>query len=107
MFPLSQMSARPTQASPGAPTPPEVGRRGEGKTLMTEFTIHCKEPTFHEEPVQERLARLDRILAIIRRELPNILLTPVPFTPYNEVETIDAGEGTNGTGSRILRQTID
>jgi hypothetical protein len=46
-------------------------------------------------------------LAIIRRELPNILLTPVPFTPYNEVETIDAGEGTNGTGSRILRQTID
>jgi hypothetical protein len=70
--------------------------------LMAQFTIFCSDPAFHEEPEPERRARLNRVLAILRRELPN-LLTPVSFSPYNEIETI-IGEGDNGTHSRVLRK---
>ncbi len=41
--------------------------------MAKDFTIYCDEPTFHEEPEPQRQARLNRVLAIIRRELPNIL----------------------------------
>jgi hypothetical protein len=71
---------------------------------MHQFIVHCSEPTFRSEPEAMRQARLDRILAIIRRELPNILLTSSSFSPYNEVESIN-GEGDNGTYSRVLRKT--
>jgi hypothetical protein len=41
--------------------------------MAKDFTIYCDEPIFHEEPEPERRARTERVLAIIRHELPNIL----------------------------------
>jgi hypothetical protein len=36
-------------------------------------TATCDEPTFHAEPEEAQQARLARIVAILRHELPNIL----------------------------------